>query len=316
MSLNNANNSVVTLKAEVMMNVKATSYTAIFAMNQSGIDAYEVDSLMSARIKFVKFHLAALGIQDKDVHIDAVSVVPTYEYRVERKRFSTTSTEIPTGFEMKKNIHVLFKSHSALDEIISAMAMADIYDLVKVEYNIDGADTYYNELREAALAAIETKKETYGKLNFHLTPYMISDGFNCTYPMERYKSYTAFHAGASQYQVSLITADLGNNLNLPLEDRKAQLDRVNREYSVQSAEKNKTIFYDRMPYNQFDKVVNPDIAEPCIQYFYTLQVSFTMMTDEQHQAKLKNEELMKQNNANAAILTKKQLRKQRKREKR
>lgn len=293
-NVNSSNGSVVMLKAEVMMNVKATSYTAIFAMNQSGKDAFDVDSLLSTRIEFVKFHLARIGIPEKDIHVDAVSVLPTYEYRIDRKKFSTRSTEIPTGFEMKKNIHILFKDIAALDGIISSMALADIYDMVKVEYNIDGAQSYYDELRDAALAVIETKKGTYGKLNLHLDPYNIADGYSCTYPMERYKSYTAFHSGASPYQVSIVTADLSNDFNYTKEERKAKLDKLNHEFTVQSAEKNKTIFYDRMPYNQFDKVINPDVAEPTIQYFYTLQVTFTMMTDEQYEIKMKNAELAKQ----------------------
>jgi hypothetical protein len=45
-ALNTPAGSNISLKAEVMMNVKATSYTAIFAMTQTGRDAYEVDRLL------------------------------------------------------------------------------------------------------------------------------------------------------------------------------------------------------------------------------------------------------------------------------
>ena len=303
--INTSNGSTVNLKAEVMMNVKASSYTVIFAMTQSGADAFEVDSIMGMRLRHIRMGLAQLGISDADIHVDAVSVVPTYEYRIERKRFSTTSTEIPTGFEMKKNIHVLFKKHDLLDKIISEMAYANVYDMVKVEYNIDGAQTYYEELRKAALSVIETKKETYSQLQFHLVSYNVADGFNVSYPMERYKSYTAFHSGASPYMVSMVTADLDASLDKA--QRTAQLDKLNREFTIQTSEKNKTIFYDRMPYNQFDKVLNSDVAEPCIQFFYTLQVGYTIMTDEQYKISEENKVLNKQNQRYAGM-TKKQIR--------
>jgi uncharacterized protein YggE len=135
-ALNTPAGSNISLKAEVMMNVKATSYTAIFAMTQTGRDAYEVDSLLQGRLAQVRFALALLGIADTDIHVDAISMVPTYAYKIEEKKFSKRSVEVPTGLEMKKNIHVLFRNHDVLDRIISEMAFVDVYDLVKVEYNI------------------------------------------------------------------------------------------------------------------------------------------------------------------------------------
>jgi len=49
-AVNHANSNNVNLKAEVLMNVKATSYTAIFAMTQNGRDSYEADSLLKKQI--------------------------------------------------------------------------------------------------------------------------------------------------------------------------------------------------------------------------------------------------------------------------
>jgi uncharacterized protein YggE len=291
--INNANGSTVTLKAEVMMNVISTSYTAIFAASQQGKSVKEVDSLMTLRIDQVRYALEMFGIAEEDIHIDAVSMVPTYARKLEEKKFSKRSTEIPTGFEMKKNIHILFKKHALLDPIISEMALADIYDLVKVEYNIDGVQTYYDELRKNALSVIDSKKATYDALKMHLTVYSLGDGFNSSYPMERYKSYTAFNSGSTYEAVSYakeaktknITLNGFNNTLVLKEDQRG--DAFDQQFIVQTSEKNKTIFYDRMPYNQFDKVLNADTEEPCIQLFYTLSVNYTMVTDEQYQAQQK-----------------------------
>jgi len=289
--------SNINLKAEVLMNVKATSYNAIFSAVQSGKDAYEVDSLMFGRIAQVRYALGLLGINDEDIHVDAVSMVPTYSYKIEDKKFNRRSIEIPTGFEMKKNIHVLFRKHDVLDRIISEMAFADIYDLVKVEYNIDGVQTYYDELRKAALSVIASKESTYDALKMHLDIYSMSDGFVCTYPMERYKTYTAYHSGTSPHEVRYAMSMRENNIyvngknNSINIDQKSNPDFVNQQFFVQTAEKNKTIFYDRIPYNQFDKVINADIEEPCIQLSYSLQVAYTMITKDAHD---KNQEAINQ----------------------
>jgi uncharacterized protein YggE len=295
--VNMPNGNGVTLKAEVMMNVKATSYTAIFAATQAGPDAPTVDSIMTLRMELIRMGLALLGISDKDIHIDAVSMVPTYSYKIEEKKFSKRATEIPIGFEMKKNIHVLFREHHLLDGIISQMALADVYDMVKVEYNIDGSQTYLDELRNAALSVIDTKKKIYPSLGMHLTVASLSDGFQITYPMERYKSFTAANSGTSFHQLQAFAGSHSNSVsvtgtnNTVRIDGAAQRDYLQQQFLIQTSEKNKTIFYDRIPYNQFDKVINADTEEPCIQLYYTLVVTYTMMTQEQHEQIEKNKKI-------------------------
>lgn len=298
--MTNPTNTAITLKAEVMINVRATSYTAIFAATQNGRDAYEVDSMMSGRIAQVRYALGLLGISDQDIHIDAVSMVPTYAFKLEDKKFNKRSIEIPTGFEMKKNIHVLFKNHDVLDRIISEMAFADIYDLVKIDYNIDGMQTYYEELKKAAMSVIQSKEKTYTDLQFYVETTGMNDGFSVSYPIERYKSYTAYHSGTSPQAVQYERQyrDI-NNINVHAKNATISIDATadarNQQFTVQTAEKNRTIFYDRMPYNQFDKVINADIEEPSIQFFYTLQLTYVMMTQRQHEKNIEAENQAKRN---------------------
>lgn len=299
-----ANGNIVTLKAEVLMNVQATSYTAIFAISQHGGDAYEADSILNTRLTQVRFALGRLGVSEENIHVDAISMVPTYAYQLEEKKFSKYYTEVPTGIEMKKNVHILFKHHEQLDRIISEMAFVNIYDLVKVEYNIDGMNSYYEELRNAALDVIHSKEKTYDALKFYLDVQGMSDGFNCSYPAERYKNYTAYYSGASPASVSyarkswessptVIVSGKNNKVNV---DGSLTADARNQQFVVQTAEKNKTIFYDRMPYNQFDKVLNANTEEPCIQFYYTLQVQYSLLTEEAHR-KLEDQKQLAQENA-------------------
>jgi len=279
----------VTLKAEVMMNIRATSYTVIFSASQSGPDAAMVDSMMNFRLSLVKHGLALLGIKESDIHIDAVSMVPTYSHKLEEKRFSKRATEIPEGFEMKKNIHVLFRHHEQLDQIISYMAYADIYDMVKVDYNIDGSQTYLEELRKAALSVVHDKEGIYGSLGMHLTVASLGEGFTMTYPLERYKQFTAFHSGTSAQLLKSLTASSNSTaVNVSGKNNTIRIDGQSKDtnqqqFQILSAEKSKTIFYDRIPYNQFDKVIHADMEEPCIQLLYSIQVNYVVLTAEQHE---------------------------------
>jgi uncharacterized protein YggE len=300
--INGSNGSTINLKADVMMNVRPTSFTAIFAMSQSGVDVASTDSTMQNRIRQIRYGLNRLGINDEDIHIDAVSMMPTYAYKLEEKKFSKRSVEVPTGLEMKKNIHVLFRSHDMLDPIISEMAYAEVYDLVKVEYNIDGLDTYYDELRKTAMEVLKHKQNTYSDFGFHTTLYAVGDGFNVTYPFERYKSYISSNSGSTPMLVNAGRAEKDALINVYAKNTTINVDRkriddFDQQYIIQNADKKKTVFYDRLPYNQFDKVINANTEEPCIQIAYSVQASYTLMSEENWKLNEDAKKLQQQQNA-------------------
>ena len=54
------------------------------------------------------------------------------------------------------------------------------------------------------------------------------------------------------------------------------------EFIVKYSDKNKTIYYNRIPYNQFDVVLNADFVEPRIQLYYTLKVRNTVTNLEKY----------------------------------
>lgn len=280
--VNYSQGNTIRLKADILMNVPASSYTAIFSISQSGESVSLVDSLMSDRLREIKRNLSRLGVDEKNVHVDAVSSVPVYSYVLEEKKFSKRAIEIPAGFETKKNIHILFTDHAILDNIISIMALEDVYDLIKVEYNVGGSQAFYDELRNAALGVIETKSKTYDALNMHLDIVNLADGFSCIYPMERYKSFTAYNSGSTIYEV---TAARQNNIQINGDRNTVHLDKTkpSTPYFLENTAKKSSIFYDRIAYNQFDKIINPDFEEPSIQYMYTLEVTFTVMKKTDHE---------------------------------
>jgi hypothetical protein len=152
------------------------------------------------------------------------------------------------------------------------------------------------------MSVIDTKKATYSDFGFHLIIQTLGDGFNVTYPIERYKSYTAYNSGTTIQAVTEAKAMQNNTLNVYannvlVHNETKRLSEPQQQFIVQTAEKNKTIFYDRIAYNQFDKVINADTEEPCVQLTYTLQVNFSMMTEEswklQEEAKKQNELALK-----------------------
>ena len=282
------NDNNVTLQADIMINVKATSYAAIFSATQNGVTASETDSLLNIRLKTVKDAMKQIGIKDNEIHIDVISLVPTYSLKLEEKKFTKTANEIPTGFQLKKNIHIIFYDHEKLAEIMAQMAKAEIYDIVKVDYNLTDIQSAYDTLRRAAAQIIKMKEKEYPKMGLHLEVQNMTDGFNAAYPFERYASYTAYYTGSSVEEVRIAKKKKEQAKNVFVTGKNPTIN-VNAvpkyvdddsEFIIKQTDKTKTIYYNKIPYNQFDLVINADFVEPRIQFFYTLKVRYTTMNQE------------------------------------
>ncbi len=286
-NVNILNHNQVDIQADIMINMKATSYTAIFSVTQNGLTSAITDSLMDIRLNTVKAGLLESGIKKDNIHIDVISFVPIYSLELKNKKFSKTINEIPVGFQMKKNIHILFYNHDQLSNIIALMAKSEIYDIVKVDYNLADIQAAHNELRKAALEVIKTKKELYKELGLHLEVQNMADGFGSAYPIERYSNYTAFHMGSSVEEVKAAkrrkkyARDIyvnGKNAKVSIKGR----DIDDTKYIIRRSEKNKTIYYKKIAYNKFDLVLNADFTEARIQIYYTLKVRHTVVNAEKH----------------------------------
>lgn len=249
--LNNTNSNEMIFTVNSLMNVKADSYLAIFNLTQTGSTAKEVNGIVNGKLDGMKAALKSKGFTDSDFYTDMISLVPVYEYEVEKKLFSKTYTEVPKGFEMQKNIHVKFKDESLLDDIMTIAADNEIYDLIKVEYFVEDNDAKYDELRTKSVDYMLKKKIDFKKLGINLDTiyHIVSEKSSVVYPIDRYKSYQAF-SGTS------------------LEAKKSK--------TVTKVRKPRTMFYNKLPYHKYDIVVNPAIIEPSVQFTYSLTVKYVI----------------------------------------
>ena len=234
-----------------LSNQKAGSYTAIFNIVQAGKTADETNALLNNRLDGFLKDLGALGIPTGDIYVDMVNFLPKYEYDVSKKLFSKkTFTEIPKGFELQKNVHIRYTAPALLDRIVTAAARQEIYDIVKVDYFVKDPESVYSQLRESAFKYLKTIENQYRTLGIHLdSAYSITaENAWVAYPINRYESYQAFSSPR-------------------IDDDKAV---------VNSADKHTSRFYNAVPANDYDIVINPEILEPAIQFSYNLVIRFTL----------------------------------------
>lgn len=246
-------NHAVEININALSNQKADNYTAIFSCLQVGKTAEETDNLLSGRINGLLNSLQALGISRNDVYVDMVNFLPKYEYDMSKKLFSKkTYTEIPKGFELQKNIHVRYSDPSLLDNIVTAAAAQEIYDIVKVDYFVKEPQTVYAQLRAAAFTYLNDVKKSYKTIgmNFDSAYVITAENAWVVYPINRYEKYQAFSSQSLYY------------------DKNSDV--------VNPADKPVARFYNAVPANDYDIVINPEILEPAVQFSYNLIVRFTL----------------------------------------
>jgi uncharacterized protein YggE len=244
----------IEININALSNQKAQTYTAVFTVLQVAKTAEETNNQLNARLNAFLNDLKALGIPESDLYVDMVNFLPKYEFDVSKKMFSKkTLTEIPKGFELQKNVHVRYSKATLLDQIVGAAAKQEIYDIVKVDYFLRDQQKYYQELRSLTFDYLKTLKETYGKQGLALDSAYLVTAENAwvAYPTNRYESYQAFS-----------TQSLSQS--------------EKNEAVIQNADKPTLRFYNAVPANDYDIVVNPEILEPAIQFSFNLVARFTL----------------------------------------
>jgi len=244
-------NPTITIDVKALHNVVANAYTAVFNVTQIGKTSEEANTLMRERVAKVKTALLSKGIQSNDFVIDVISFVPVYETVVERKLFSKKYNEVPKGFELQQNIHIKFNKVKQFENILSACANNEIYNLVKVDYFIDNIQQIYTKLRLEILKILKEKKQFYSDLDFDLKTYTpsIADTKYCHFPREFYKSYQAFNS--------------------------ISLEAINKKKGITTAKKQTSYYYEPITFKEYDVVINPTIVEPVVQIGMEIKLQYT-----------------------------------------
>ncbi len=241
--------STFIIEASVVQNVIADGYVATFGLSEEGPTLKECNEKIDKRIKEFIEQFTKMGIAKTDIYVDMTSQNKVYDYKMNGE----LAEEYLQGFELKKNIIVKFTRIGDLDQMVITASNNEIYDLVKVDYVVNDLNAIHTQLFNAATEIINQKKTQYATLtNARLSPVseIYGDQFYSYYPDQLYSSYQAYESGN--------VSGTGYNNN----------------YTTKNIRKSATIYYDKINYSGFDKVINPYVTEPAVEFVLTLQVKF------------------------------------------
>jgi uncharacterized protein YggE len=239
--------STFIIEANVLANVIADSYVITFGVSEESTTVKDCNEKIEKRIQSFVSELNKQGYSESDIYIDMTTQNKILGYITT----GNVAQQYLKGFEIKKNVIIKLKSIKELDKIMISASNFQIYDLVKVDYIVSDITKIYNQLFQSATEIINQKKALYSSItNAKLSPtaQIYGEQFYSYYPNQLYKTYTA-------YESSEI---FGNYTNFTKKDLR----------------KVATFYYDKINYSSFDKVINPSITEPAVEFVLTLQIKY------------------------------------------
>jgi uncharacterized protein YggE len=239
--------STFVIQANILVNVIADSYVVTFGVSDSSATIRESNEKIERRIHGFISSLSKFDIGPKDIYVDMTTQNKYFDYHIK----GNVAEQYLKGFEIKKNVIVKFNNINDLDEIMIAASGFQIYDLVKVDYIVNDLNKINTQLFKLGMEVINQKKEMYTEAtNSKLLPasQVYSEDLSTYYPMQLYKTYTAESSSKvySEYD-RFIKKDMRNT---------------------------STVYYDKINYSGFDKVVNPSVVEPAVEFVMSLQIKF------------------------------------------
>jgi len=233
--------------SNVLINVIADNYIVNFGVSESSTTLKDANTKIDKRIQEFISALTKIGITQTDLYVDVTTQTQISDYKVN----GSYAEQYIIGFEQKKNVIVKFKNIKNLDKMIVIASDYGIYDLVKVDYIVTDINKIYTQLFQAAMDVINSKKDLYVKatnLKLKTSSEIYGESFYSFYPSQLYKNYTPNIT--SEYY------DLGSY------GKKKDL------------KKSTTYYYDKINYSGFDKVINPIVTEPTVEFVLMLQIKF------------------------------------------
>jgi len=239
-----------TFTVSILLNQSADTYLAVFNATQIGETAAQTEELLSTRVTNFVNGLKQYGIPETNIYIDMVSLLPVFGLEAtEEKLFSKTFNEVPQGFELQKNIHILTSDITTVEKMVALAAENEIYDLVKVDYFVNDMLTVESQLRAKALEIVKKRMDTYSTLGINSTYEVeVHESMQTIYPINNYDSYQAF-------KTSSFAA-------------------IGRRTTVRQSDKQTTLYFKSVDYSNFDFIINPSYLAPPVQFVMQLTVKY------------------------------------------
>ena len=237
----------VELSVRVLSNQQADAYVAVFSITQMAATLQTAKQLFQDRYDGLVQGLQSVGIPKNAVYLQMMSVKPMFT----SGSMATTKTNqlSPEAVEIQQNIYIQYSKGQQLADIQYVAAQFEVYDLLKIDYQLNKQTSYLQEMQQKAidhlLYEIELLEEKLG-LDLESGYRVAAENHQLFFPQKQI-----------QQQASVTKLSLGK------EPEKG------KDSAVYQPMLN---YYKALNTADFDIVIHPERWQPSVQLVYHLKI--------------------------------------------
>jgi uncharacterized protein YggE len=140
--------------------------------------------------------LEGLGIAPEKYVVDFISILPAYQWEIERREGTDVAVEKPAGFRMQSNVHIEVPTEQQARAVLAAAFKLGVSDVIAFDYWNKDVDAQKIEARKTALRAAKEKAELLLGAMFAdpPAPLNVHESTRVVYPRTLYSSFENAYA--------------------------------------------------------------------------------------------------------------------------
>lgn len=242
----------INIITKVLYNAVPDGYHVTFTKSFIGKTVEDVELETNSLVDRLLKTLHPLNISSKDVVLDVIALDPIFNMNINEPAAST-----PSGYKVTENITFNIKSISTIAPLSKKCLDFGIYDLINTEAYLKDSKIIYDSLSAKAIELLDMKKKSSTNIGWSFSGGVATFRKNkdVLYPSERYLTSFSKNNRFYQHQVSQNTTI----------DMKRELDVDN---------------YFNLNLKDADFIFHSDKTEPVIQFYYSLDYTYTLKEPE------------------------------------
>ena len=177
----------ITGTAEIL--VKPESLRLVFAVTSEEKSSQACAAAVKASITKIQDGLRPLKIEPKNVIEDFIVVVPRYTWELAKLENREFVKEIPDGFRMQSNLHILCKDEAEAMAVMDVAFKAGVSEIVSFDYWHSDLDQHKREALKRALDEAKSKADILLTVFDQKPPVLnVGNSIKVSFPESLYKT--------------------------------------------------------------------------------------------------------------------------------
>ena len=177
-------------RAEVRL--RATEIRIVLAVTGEGETAEACRAAVDASVARLKEAWSRIGVEDDNIVLDFIAVLPRYAWRLEEQSGVDVGVEELLGYRMQTNVHLAVPDEARAGEVLAVAFAEHVTDIIGFDYFSSELDEAKAQARLTAVDAAKSKADVLLGEVFDERPGAINVQEETTvrYPESLYHSFT------------------------------------------------------------------------------------------------------------------------------